>query len=107
MTSPFDDFDPEFKSGATDFQPGPINFKELSISIDVQEYIDDAVKKLRDSVASQVETNLQLILCKAFYETFESSAVSTEIDHHWKQFLHYLAIEAGVAVRTIEERSGG
>ena len=107
MTNLFDDFDPKFKPGADTFKPGPINFDEVSISIDIQDYIDDAVRKLRDSVASQIETSLQSLLKVAFLDVVGRHTTcfdAGDVEEMWRDFLRLLSITASSAVNVSEDR---
>jgi hypothetical protein len=85
----------------------PIGADGFSISIDVQEYIDDAVRKLRDSVASQVETNLQALLKVAFDDVVGRHTAcfdAGDVEEMWRDFLRLLSITASSAVNVSEER---
>lgn len=95
MTSPFDDYDIK-KVGDDGF----------SISIDVQNYIDDAVKKLHNAVRDQVESNLQFHLRVAF-EGATAGYFDDVAEERWREFLRLLSIQAGEAVKIIEERNDG
>lgn len=107
MTNLFDDFDPKFKPGADTFKPSPINFDEVSISIDIQDYIDDAVRKLRNSVASQIETSLQALLKVAFVDVVGRHTDcfdAGDVEEMWRDFLGLLSIAASDAVNVSEDR---
>lgn len=84
MTSPFDGF---------------------AISIDIQQYVDEAVTKMHNAVKSQVESNLQRILKDAFMLTIEPLRLQPVVaEGLWHSFLQKLALSAEVAVDEIEAR---
>lgn len=113
MTNLFDDFDPKFKPGADTFKPVALAFDgsksddTFSISIDVQDYIDDAVRKLRNSVASQIETSLQALLKVAFVDVVGRHTDcfdAGDVEEMWRDFLGLLSIAASDAVNVSEDR---
>lgn len=70
------------------------------ISIDVQQYIDDAVKNLHKQVASQVESNLQALLREAFEGALSANFPLSPIAMKalWVDFLGRLALAANVKI---------
>lgn len=97
MTNHLDDY--EGRSG--------VDFEKLEITVDVQRYIDDAVTQLHNQVASQVETNLQLHLKVAFTDVLSQHSDcfdAGDVEEMFRDFLHRLAVNAGIAVSLIEER---
>lgn len=98
MTSPLDNTfgEPPFRS---------INPEELSISIDIQQYVDQAVTSLHKQVSSQVESNLNALLKEAFMLTIEPLRLQPVVaDGLWHSFLQKLALSAEMAVDEIEDR---
>jgi hypothetical protein len=86
-----------------------IDPENVTISIDIQRYIDDTVTSMYKQFSSQVESNLNAILERAFRAVTadQYDADSQEQDDAWREFLRHLAEEAGVAVSIIEERNDG
>lgn len=96
-------------AAVTDFDIKPIGSEGFSISVDIQQYIDEAVTKLHNQVSSQVESNLNAILERAFRASTadQYDGFPEDQDEAWREFLRHLAEEAGVAVSIIEERNDG
>lgn len=93
------------KSFVSDYDIRPIGSEGFSISVDIQQYVDEAVTKMHNAVKSQVESSLQAILKDAFMLTLEPLRLQPiALEGLWTSFLQKLALAAEVAVDEIEER---